>query len=374
MQHGPRPIRGVSTSDTAFVDWFPFGPVGEPTRISSFDEFSQVFGGLHPQSQASYSIHQYFQQGGAVAWVVRAGMTADDAAFITPLVTAMGELTAIDPYVFNLLCIPVMANLGDLQRELVAAAAAFCEAQRAFLLVDPPASITTAAQMRTWLTDTDGIRHMNAAVYFPRLLMPDPLDGGRARNIGASGGVAGVYARTDAARGVWRPAAGIEATLAGVDLMPPLLGDADSAALNPLGINALRVLPGLGNVVWGARTLVGDDQRNSEWKYVPVRRTALFIEQSLLTGLRWVAFEPNDETLWAQIRLSVGTFMDEQFRRGMFQGHRSQDAYFVRCDPGTTSQRGIEAGVVNIVVGFAPMKPAEFIVIHVRQVAGQPAP
>lgn len=140
VQHGPSPIRGVSTSDTAFVDWFPFGPVGEPTRISSFDEFSQVFGGLHPQSQASYSIYQYFQQGGAVAWVVRAGMTADDAAFSTSLVTAM----------------------GDLQRELVAAAAEFCEAQRAFLLVDPPASITTAAQMRTWLTDTDGISSSGA--------------------------------------------------------------------------------------------------------------------------------------------------------------------------------------------------------------------
>lgn len=503
---GVRPVVGVSTSDTAFVDWFPRGPVGDPTRVTSFDEFTRVFGGLHKQSLASYAIFQYFQKGGAVAWVVRANIAAgntatrpltggspaqtvatvnarnpgrwggnlrvavtsvpgdatrfnlfvremaddgrvvdsevhrnlstdttaadymvsvvegasrlvrvvddgpgglptlvaptatggapedayqaltvaDDTAvlgaagtavdapgFQTALVTAMRSLASIDPFVFNILCIPAMAALGDQQDDLVTAAETFCEGERAFLLVDPPATVTGSTAMQTWLAGVNGLPSKNAAVYFPRLLMSDPLDRGRPRNIAPSGAVAGVYARTDATRGVWKAPAGIDATLGGVDLVPPVLSDADSAALNPLGINALRRLPVVGNVVWGARTLFGADQRASEWKYIPVRRTALFIEQSLEGGLKWVVFEPNDEPLWAQIRLNVGSFMQDLFRKGAFQGSTPREAYFVRCDKNTTTQSDIDKGIVNILVGFAPLKPAEFVVIQIQQMAGQ---
>jgi phage tail sheath protein FI len=136
-------------------------------------------------------------------------------------------------------------------------------------------------------------------------------------------------------------------------------------------VNCLRSFPVAGNVVWGARTLQGADALASEWKYVPVRRLAYFLEESLYRGTQWVVFEPNDEPLWAQIRLNVGAFMHNLFRQGAFQGQTPQEAYFVKCDKDTTTQNDINLGIVNIVVGFAPLKPAEFVIIQIQQIAGQ---
>ena len=153
--------------------------------------------------------------------------------------------------------------------------------------------------------------------------------------------------------------------------LPDVLNDQENGALNPIGVNVLRSLPVFGLVSWGARTLNGSDQAASEWKYVPVRRTALYIEQTLYNSLKWVVFEPNDEPLWAQIRLAVGGFMNTLFRQGAFQGKTPRDAYLVKCDSETTTQQDINAGVVNILVGFAPLKPAEFVVVQIQQLAGQ---
>ena len=126
-----------------------------------------------------------------------------------------------------------------------------------------------------------------------------------------------------------------------------------------------------GIVSWGARTLNGNDQQTSEWKYIPVRRMALFLEESLYRGTKWVVFEPNDEPLWSQIRLNLGAFMQDLFRQGAFQGKTPQEAYFVKCDSETTTQSDIDHGIVNILVGFAPLKPAEFVIIKIQQIAGQ---
>lgn len=136
-------------------------------------------------------------------------------------------------------------------------------------------------------------------------------------------------------------------------------------------MNCLRVAPGAGHVVWGARTRNGSDRIASEWKYLPVRRTALFIEESLFRGIQWAVFEPNDEPLWAQLRLNIGAFLNNLFRQGAFQGKTPRDAYFVKCDATTTTQTDINLGVVNILVGFAPLKPAEFVVLRLQQIAGQ---
>jgi hypothetical protein len=149
------------------------------------------------------------------------------------------------------------------------------------------------------------------------------------------------------------------------------MNDDENGELNPLGINCLRTFPVYGNIVWGARTLRGADVLGDEYKYVPVRRTALFIEESLYRGLKWVVFEPNDEPLWGQIRLNVGAFMQGLFRQGAFQGTSARDAYFVACDKSTTTQNDINLGIVNVVVGFAPLKPAEFVVLKIQQLAGQ---
>jgi phage tail sheath protein FI len=149
------------------------------------------------------------------------------------------------------------------------------------------------------------------------------------------------------------------------------LTDLENGMLNPLGLNGLRNFAIFGNVSWGARTLEGADQQASEWKYIPVRRMALFIEESLFEGTKWVVFEPNDEPLWSQIRLNIGAFMQNLFRQGAFQGTTPREAYFVKCDKETTTQNDINLGIVNIIVGFAPLKPAEFVVIKLQQMAGQ---
>ena len=515
---GVRPIAGVSTADTAFVDFFRRGEMNKAVRVASFGDFEREFGGLDGRSEASYALQQYFLNGGQVAWVVRVAggtpraasltlrtggatpqdtltvtainegvwgeslqvavdyTTRDQTAFPdefnvavreTPLAQGRRQVVAsevhrnlsmsrnspryvvaavnsasalvrlsqvgtaarpastgtdvtaaavladpdstafsfvrntttpaadgaapdanalragvraldkIEPFLFNLLCLPAAANLDAAGASLatpnltsvVTDAAEYCRGKRAFLLVDVPEFVDTTAKMVTWLA-ANNVRHRNAAVFFPRLKVPDALNENRPRNAGASGTLAGVFARTDAERGVWKAPAGTEAALRNASLAVPL-GDPDSAVLNPLGANALRNFPVFGTVCWGARTLDGADQQASEWKYVPVRRTALYIEESLFQGLKWVVFEPNDEPLWAQIRLNVGAFLQDLFRQGAFQGKTPREAYFVKCDRETTTPSDVNRGIVNIVVGFAPLKPAEFVIIKIQQMAGQ---
>jgi phage tail sheath protein FI len=211
----------------------------------------------------------------------------------------------------------------------------------------------------------------NAAIYFPRVVQSDPLRDAQTDTFVSCGIIAGVMARTDSQRGVWKAPAGLEAALNGIQGLQVNLTDDENGSLNPLGINCLRSFPVNGRVVWGARTLRGADQSGDEYKYVPVRRTALFIEESLYRGTQWVVFEPNDEPLWAQIRLNVGAFMQNLFRQGAFQGRTPREAYFVKCDKETTTQNDINLGIVNILVGFAPLKPAEFVIIKIQQMAGQ---
>jgi phage tail sheath protein FI len=532
---GVRTITGVSTSDTAFIDFFQRGPTDRAVRITSFADFDRRFGGLDRRSEASYAIRQFYLNGGRIAWVVRVAAndadtaavslpTADDgtgttgelivraasvgawgndlqvgvehvanggtpttfnlvvryrpeaagrrqivateafrnlsvdpasARYVTSVVNTASELVQvedqsngtlpdetgdnvlgsinvvdpataqfealgatsatagsdgtvpgedgwvntigaaallgedhngadalndginllarIDPFTFSILCVPAAAGLSTASfNQVVTAAAGFCRANRAFLIVDIPEEVTTGEDMVDWRTNTITLADNQdyAAVYFPRVEIADPLNENRPRNVGASGTLAGIYARTDATRGVWKAPAGTEAGLAGARL-PVTLTDDENGGLNPLGINVLRNFPIFGNIAWGARTLDGADQAASEWKYIPVRRTALFIESSLYQGLKWVVFEPNDEPLWAQIRLNVGAFMHNLFRQGAFQGRTPREAYLVKCDSETTTQNDINLGIVNILVGFAPLKPAEFVFIKIQQLAGQ---
>jgi phage tail sheath protein FI len=272
---------------------------------------------------------------------------------------------------FNILCIPRAAQLTDTEMvAVVSNAIKYCDDRRAFFILDIPATINEVQEMKDWMDAHGTFRDNNAAVYFPRPLIPDPKNEFRLRSVGASGTMAGIYARTDSARGVWKAPAGIEATLDGVAELDAKLTDAQNGALNPLGINCLRTFPIYGNIAWGARTLQGADQIGSEWKYLPIRRLALMLEESLFRGTKWVVFEPNDEPLWAQIRLNVGAYMMSLFRQGAFQGTSPKDAFFVKCDAETTTQDDRNKGIVNILVGFAPLKPAEFVVISIQQIAG----
>jgi Bacteriophage tail sheath protein len=277
---------------------------------------------------------------------------------------------AIDHQVdlFNLMILPPDHAPGATPVEqLYANASIFCQQRRAFLIMDPPDPWTTV-QKATGGVGTFRIGSVKdySAVYFPRLTINE---GGLSITVGPGGAVAGIYARTDANRGVWKAPAGTEADFRGVAGVDLNLTDGESGQLNPLGINGVRVMPE-GVLSWGARTNDGADMFASEYKYIPIRRLALYIEESLYRGLKWVVFEPNDSPLWAQIRLNVGSFMQNLFRQGAFQGATPQDAYFVKCDAETTTQNDRDLGIVNIWVGFAPLKPAEFVVLYIQQIAG----
>ncbi len=278
---------------------------------------------------------------------------------------------------FNLLCIPplILDDGGDISGQTRSAADTYCIKRRAMFVVDPLTDWNEPSDVIS-PTGVDGAgfglaRSANSALFFPRIVAPDPLRDGQLEPFAPCGVIAGIMARTDASRGVWKAPAGIEATLSGVSDLTVHMTDDENGHLNPLGINCLRSFPVIGRVAWGARTLEGADQLASEWKYIPIRRLALMMEESLFRGTKWVVFEPNDEPLWANIRLNVGAYMMSLFRQGAFQGTSPKDAFFVKCDSETTTQNDRNNGIVNIVVGFAPLKPAEFVVIGIQQIAGQ---
>lgn len=279
-----------------------------------------------------------------------------------------GIYALLDTDLFNLLLIPETFDMTAGQEAgVIPAAVALAEARRAFYIVDAPSN-RTLSNIGSWANGASQSR--NAATYFPAVRIVDPLDGLRPRAMAPSGTLAGIYARTDATRGVWKAPAGTDATLNGVlDLALPV-NDLENGQINPLGINVLRSFPAYGRVAWGARTLKGGDAQADEYKYIPIRRLALFLEESLYRGTQWVVFEPNDEPLWAQIRLNLGAFMNGLFRQGAFQGKTQQEAFYVKCDKETTTQADRNLGIVNIQVGFAPLKPAEFVVLTIQQIAG----
>ena len=272
-----------------------------------------------------------------------------------------------DVDLFNLLVMPDATQGAGMQGAL-AAAIAYCERRRAFMIIDAPEMDFQAAQ--TWIGSTASpLRSRNSALYFPRLRMPDPLMSNAVASFPTAGAVAGLYARTDAERGVWKAPAGTAATISGATGLSYTLTDPENGVLNPLGLNCLRTFPVYGSVVWGARTGKGADAQADEYKYIPVRRTALYLEETLYRGTQWVVFEPNDEPLWAQIRLNLGAFMHSLYSQGAFQGKTAREAYFVKCDAETTTPNDVDLGRVNIVVGFAPLKPAEFVIIQIQQIA-----
>jgi uncharacterized protein len=363
---GVHTIVGVATGVTAFLGRAQRGPLNDPITIQSFADFDRRFGGLWQPSTMSYAVQQYFLNGGGEALVVR----LDNGATLSTASLSAGADT------LDLVSADAGSWGGNL-RVSVDHDTESGDPDHFNLVVEetrplpPPASWNTVEEPRDDFDDLGLTRDENAALYFPRVRFADPLAENRLAEFVPSAAVAGAMARTDVARGVWKAPAGQDVNLRGVRELTVSLTDGEQGQLNPLGINVIRSLPVVGTVIWGARTLRGADRLASEWKYVPVRRLALFLEESLYRGTQWAVFEPNDEPLWSQIRLNLGAFMHSLFRQGAFQGASPRDAYFVKCDKETTTQNDIDRGIVNIVVGFAPLKPAEFVIIKIEQIAGQ---
>lgn len=397
-----RAIFGVATSVAGIVGTFAKGPVDEAVQIHSFADFEHQFGGLSLHHEAAYAVQQFFLNGGRQAWVVRVanhdGATAGHKAAAATLaigkpggdrfVTARARQLPNTPAVFTgrradssgiyafdavndvigMFLIPEAASLpSDGMRSVYTELIDYANARRAMAIVDVGPGVDSPEKMQAWLNGNGPLCSADSCVYFPRVLIADPQNNNALRSVAASGSVAGQWAATDAARGVWKAPAGDGARLVGVQRLATSLNNAQQDVLNALGINVLRTFPGLGNLIWGARTLVGADSLASEWKYLPVRRLILFLEESIYRGTQWVLFEPNNESLWSQIRHSIGAFLHGLFLQGAFQGATASEAYFVKCDAETTTQGDIDAGIVNTVVGVAPLKPAEFVIVTVRQ-------
>lgn len=279
--------------------------------------------------------------------------------------SARTGLHAFDPVEINLLAIP-----GKTSSDFVGAGMTYCDGRGdCFFLADGPGAAhgdfdMDAQEARSRI---EGIsqRSKNAAIYYPWVQITDPLGIGKSptRFAPPSGFMAGIYARIDNNRGVWKAPAGIEATVSGALGLQVDLVDADQDRLNPVSLNCLRQFPSTGVVSWGARTLSND----SEWRYVSVRRMALFLKESLRRGMKWAVFEPNDEQLWDQIRANIKAFMLGLFRQGAFQGTTPDEAFRVKCDRSTNPQENVDAGIVTAQVAFAPLKPAEFVVIEISQ-------
>ncbi|MCA2553329.1 MAG: phage tail sheath family protein, partial [Microcystis sp. M04BS1] len=274
---------------------------------------------------------------------------------------------------FNIMCIPPDQRIAenDIDAQVYTEALHYCCERRAMLIVDPPTKWLgevkngNISQLQPTDVGIEGLETINAAVYFPRVIKEDPMMKNQLDTFSACGIIAGIYAATDVTRGVWKAPAGLDAGILGINSLELKLTDQQNGVLNPLGINCLRTFPIVGSVVWGDRTLRGADLLDSDYKYVSVRRLTLYIEESLYQGTKWAVFEPNNENLWSALRLSVGSFMESLSRQGAFY------SYQVVCDKTTTTQRDIDLGIVNVLVQFAPVKPAEFVVIQIQQQAGQ---
>lgn len=343
---GGQAILGVDTSTAAFVGASARRSPPEPVELVSFEGYVRAFGST--DDELGRSVRLFFENGGSRAFAVR----AQDGL--------LDGLQALEQVPFSLLALPDIAGLDTGEAASVAVAAAeACERARAFLLLDPPASLTPA-EVEEWMNELGGAR--NAAVYVPRLRLAGVSE------TAASGAVAGVFARTDRNRGVWKAPAGSGADVRGVVDVTQALSEEDASRLAAAGVNVVRRLA-TGLVVWGARTLAVEEP---DWKYVNVRRLALFLERSIDEGTQWAVFEPNGERLWSEVRRRVEAFLLTLFRQGAFEGTRSEDAYFVRCDRTTMTQDDIDNGRLVILVGFAPVRPAEFIVFRINWAASTP--
>jgi uncharacterized protein len=304
-----------------------------------------------------------------------AGLTVINPADFEPVFADYAPLDKVP--VFNLLVTP-----GITDSSVASEAVAYCERKRAFYIMDTPSPQTASWDANSIVTTLAGGAALspappvsiNAAVYYPWLQTADPLTG-QPITSPPSGFVAGTYSQEDSSVGVWKSPAGIETSLLGTTGVDPagVMTDPQQGVLNEHAIDCLRQFPSIGTVVFGARTTAGADANTAQqqWKYVAVRRMALFIEQTLYANLGWAVFQPNATPLWNALTQAVNAFMLSLFRQGAFAGGKPSQAFVVQCDSTTTTPTDVANGIVNILVGFAPLVPTEFVVVQIAQLAGQ---
>ena len=373
-----RTIHEVPTSIAVFIGLATSGVMHKPIKIKNYTAYEKHFGPPHPNYDLATSVRLFFLNGGENCFVVNIsdksvlGSAENIHKLYQDAITSLDSVDTFNLLVITKLQIDKNPMTDPVYLDILAAASEYCTNKRAFLLIDPlnawdsSENVTDHQEFNiTKIRSTVIIE--NSASYFPRIEVQE-FDSTTNTNItkliGPAAAIAGIMARTDATRGVWKAPAGVEAALAGIKGVDLVLTNSQNDALSKEGINCIRVFES-GIVCWGARTLAGSDDLNSEWKYVSVRRFAIFLEHSIHQGTSWVVFEPNEEATWDAIRSAVNIFIMGLFKRGAFQGTTPKEAFFIKCDSSTNIQTA-QGSSMRIIVGFAPIKPAEFIILQIQ--------
>lgn len=346
----------MPTSVTAFVGEASYGTVGEAALVHSWSDYEAAFGPLESVDDAmGMAVANYYRNGGKDAYVCRLADNATVADYRN-----FFDITLSRIHDISIIVLPGVAADGD-GHPKIAEALAHCEAMTSrMLIVDPPVGTELSG-----LTDVDALSlaaSSYAVCYYPWIAIAATEQNSAKILVPPSAFAAGMWAKVDRRRGVWKAPAGMQTGLFGVSGLEYVVGNSEQDQLNTVGINCIRHMPGAGEVIWGSRTLATNTE--PEWRYVPVRRTAIMIEQSIYKGIRWAVFEPNGPPLWAGLRTSIEAFLMDLFRQGALQGAKPEHAFFVRCDRETTTQNDINRGKLNIEVGIALLKPAEFTILR----------
>jgi len=398
VSSGVKPIESASTSTAAFIGrtgkTLPAATyASEPELIFTWADYVEKFGALvdgekrgirklsSGVDEMGFAVYNFFMNGGGAAYIVHVHIPTSatnpptESELYGAVFDSLEKLRDI-----SIVCLP--GKTFPENGGIIGLAVAHAEKMKNRMVLidlDKEPKLKTATNVPSTLTTSEF-----AVAYYPWLEVPNPFykpaDPEAANNdaanlpptleIAPSGFMAGMWAKIDGRRGVWKAPAGVETALLGISGLVDEVEDARQGILNPLGINCIRKMPGFGPVVWGARTLA--TRANPEWRYIPIRRTANMIRESLYNNIQWAVFEPNDHRLWASLRVNIDAFMNGLWRAGAFQGEKASDAYFVRCNLGDTmTQDDIDTGKVIVEVGFAPLKPAEFVIVRIQQKVAQ---
>ncbi len=360
-----KPIESMGTSTAGFAGATRDGTAGlAPELVTSLADFERIYGGGQQldvdggpvDNYLWHGVRAFFENGGRRAYVARVDHPkVDDAASLDAWKSALEALEAIDEV--SIVAAPgssrSAATALPVARELISHA----EAMRVRIAILDPMPKQSVSEM---LAMRGAVDSSHAALYYPWITIFDPVTQ-REIDVPPSGAVAGIYARTDSIRGVDKaPANEVVRGAVGLEV---LIGGAKQEILNPAGVNCLRFFPGHGYRVWGARTTSSDP----EWKYVNVRRYFAYLEHSIDKGTQWAVFEPNGEPLWREIANGISDFLFTEWRGGRLLGDTPETAFFVRCDRTTMTRQDLDAGRVVVMIGVAPVRPAEFVILRIAQ-------
>lgn len=363
---GNKPIEGVGTSTAGFVGMAEKGPLNKPTLATSWAEFVATFGRYtDDQPFLAAAVSGFFANGGKRCCVVRVVNSANDCDYVG---TDSGPGNKTGLQAFNDVDeVTIVSIPGVTSKTVQSAMISHCEKMKdRFCILDT----TEDADLDEVETQRDNVVSEKgyAALYYPWIMVAvETLDttSGKIKLVDKfippSGYVAGVFARSDIERGVHKAPA--NEIVQGAQGLKVAITKGKQDVLNSKGINCIRAFPGRGIRIWGDRTIASDDL----WKYVNVRRLFIFLEESISKGTQWVAFDPNNEKLWAQVRQSVSAFLTLVWRDGALMGITPEEAFFVKCDRTTMTQNDVDAGKLICIIGVAPAKPAEFVIFRIAQ-------